>query len=411
MLVPWTHGPVKRGLSIKEPVQASTRNLPATPHGTDFLLARDVLLPMLMGTVQEPCRRFGGHDSEQEALMSPTHSHEESPSAQFLHLFFHSFILSRAIAVAAKLRIADDLKAEAKTADELAHAMGLHARSLYRLLRALAGAGIFAEDDAGRFHLTPLAEPLLSDAPNSWRAFADFLGSEWAYRAYGDLLYSVQTGQPAFDHVYGQSLFDFLAEHPDEAQVFNDAMTNTSQSTAPAILAVYDFSAIRKLVDVGGGHGLLLASILKAYPQMHGKLFDLPSVLEDAPSVLAAHGVGDRCECVGGDFFSVSVPTGGDAYIMQSILHGLDDNHALQLLSNVHNAMRQGGTLLSVEGVVPEGNRPSTSKLGDLHMMIFTPSRERSESEYRALFKRGGFHLTRVVPTPSVLTILEGKRI
>ena len=312
--------------------------------------------------------------------------------------------------VAANLGIADELKAEARTADELAHATGVHARSLYRVLRALAGAGIFAEDEAGRFSLTPLAEPLLSDAPESWRAFANFLGSEWAYRAYGELLYSVQTGQPAFDHVYGQSVGDYLAEHQDQARIFNDAMTNTSQSSAPAILATYDFSGFRKLVDVGGGHGFLLASILRAYPKMHGVLFDLPSVVEDAPAVLAAHGVGDRCECVGGDFLA-SVSSGGDAYIMQSILHGLDDEHALQLLSNVHHAMQERGTLLVVGQPVPETSGPSTSKFANLHMMIFSPSQERSESEYRTLFQRAGFNLTRVVPTSSVLSILEAERI
>ena len=337
-------------------------------------------------------------------------SHEERPSAQFVHLVFDSFILSRAISVAATLGIADDLKVEAKTADELARAKGVHAGSLYRVLRALAGAGIFAEDREARFHLTRLAEPLLSDAPESWRAFAMFLGSDWAYRAYGDLLYSVQTGRPAFDHVYGQSLFEYLSEHPDQAQIFNDAMTDTSKSSAPAILDVYDFSGIRRLVDVGGGHGFLLASILKAYPEMHGVVFDLPSVVKDAPPVLAAHGAGGRCEYVGGDFL-VSVPAGGDAYIMQAILHGSEDDQALQLLSNVHHAMQERGTLLSVEQVVPEGNEPSTSKFGNLHMMVFSPSHERSEGEYRSLFHRAGFDLTRVVPTASVFSIMEGTRI
>jgi hypothetical protein len=170
--------------------------------------------------------------------MSQTTPHGASPSAQLVQMMFDSFILVRAISVAAKLGIADLLTADAKTADELAQATGVHAPSLYRVLRALASVGIFGADEAGRFHLTPLAEPLRSDAADSWRAFANFLGSDWAYRAYGDLLYSVQTGQPAFDHVYGKSLFEYLAEHPDQARIFNDAMTNSSQASAPAILAV-----------------------------------------------------------------------------------------------------------------------------------------------------------------------------
>ncbi|MBX3002167.1 MAG: hypothetical protein KF893_26825 [Caldilineaceae bacterium] len=176
--------------------------------------------------------------------MSPTTVQDIPPSAQLLHMMFDSFILSRAISVAAKLGIADLLQTGAKTAEVLAQETEVHAPSLYRVLRALASAGIFAEDEAGRFHLTPLAEPLCTDAPDSWRAFANMLGSDWAYRAYGDLFYSVQTGQPAFDHVHGKSLRAYLTENPDQARVFNDAMTNTSQSSAPAILAAYDFSDI-----------------------------------------------------------------------------------------------------------------------------------------------------------------------
>jgi O-methyltransferase/methyltransferase family protein len=342
--------------------------------------------------------------------MSPTTPQDVPPSAQLLHMIFDSFILSRAISVAAKLGIADLLKADAKTADELAQATRVYTPSLYRVLRALASVGIFAEDETGRFHLTPLAEPLRSDASDSWRAFANFLGSDWAYRAYGDILHSVQTGQPAFDHVYGKPLFEYLAENSDQARIFNDAMTNSSQSSAPAILSVYDFSGITKLIDVGGGHGFLLASILKAYPQMQGVLFDLPSVVEGAEPVLEAQGVSDRCECIGGDFFT-SVPSGGDAYIMQAILHGMTNEQVLQLLHTIHQSMRENGTLVQVDAVVPEGNEPSTSKFGNLHMMIFTPSYERSEAEYRALYERAGFKLTRVLPTASVFSILEGKPI
>jgi hypothetical protein len=340
--------------------------------------------------------------------MSPTPVQDIPPSAQFLHMMFDSFILSRAISVAAKLGIADLLQAGAKTADELAQATGVHAPFLYRVLRALASAGIFAEDEAGRFGLTPLAEPLCTDAPDSWRAFANMLGSDWAYRAYGELLHSVKSGEPAFDHAHGKSFREYLTENPDELRVFNDAMTNTSQSSAPAILAAYDFSGITKLVDVGGGHGFLLASILKAYPHMQGVLFDLPAVVAGAAPILEAHGVSDRCECIGGDFLA-SVPSGGDAYIMQSILHGGTEETALQLLHNVRQSIQKNGVLLQVDMVVPEGNEPSTSKFGSLHMMVFTRNDERSEAEYRSLYERAGFKLTRVLPTASVSSILEGK--
>jgi hypothetical protein len=213
-------------------------------------------------------------------------------------MIFDSFILSRAISVAAQLGLADMLRAGPKSADELAQTAGAHAPSLYRVMRALASEGIFAEDDAGCFHLTPLAEPLCSDTPGSWCAYAKFIGSDWSYRAYGDLLYSVQTGRPAFVHAFGKPLFDYLQENPEQASIFNTAMTNVSQSSAPAILSAYDFSGFTKLVDLGGGHGFLLASILRAYPHLHGVLFDLPSVVEGAVHIREARDVSGRCEII-----------------------------------------------------------------------------------------------------------------
>jgi len=342
--------------------------------------------------------------------MPVTSSQDSSQSANLLHMFFDSFILARAISVAAKLGIADLLTSDAKTAVELAQAIGVHAQSLYRVLRALASAGIFAEDEAGRFHLTPLAEQLCSDAPNSWRGFANFLGSDFAYRAYGDLLYSVQTGQPAFNHVFGKGVSEYLGENPEQARIFNEGMTSTSQQSAPAVLAVYDFSGIKKLVDVGGGQGFMIASILKAYPQMNGVLFDLPNVVSGAAPILEAQGVSNRCICIGGNYLE-SVPKGGDLYFMQAILHGMRDEQALQLLQNVRESMNENGTLLQVDFVIPNGNAYSTSKFGDLHMMIFTPSHERTEAEYRALYEQAGFSLTRVLQTSALTTVLEGKRL
>lgn len=333
-----------------------------------------------------------------------------SPSAQLVQMFFESFLLSRAIWVAAHLNIADLLAVNTRTADELAQATGVHAPSLYRVLRALASSGIFAEDETRRFHLTPLAEPLRSDVPDSWHAFAKLIGSDWMYGAYGDILYSVQTGQPAFDHVYGKSLSEYLAENPDQARLHNEGMTNTSQASAPAVLAAYDFSGITKLVDVGGGHGFLLASILKAYPQMRGVLFDLPAVVAGAAPILEAHGVSERCECIGGDFFT-AIPRDGDAYILQGILYGMADEYALRLLHNIRQSMRENGILLQIDIVVPEGNVPSTSKFSNLNMMLYTPNRDRTAAEHRALYERVGFQVTRVLPTSWIYGIVEGRQI
>lgn len=334
---------------------------------------------------------------------------DATQSANLLPMFFDSFILSRAISVAAKLGIADLVTTDGKTADELAQASGVHAPSLYRVMRVLAGAGIFAEDEAGRFHLTPLAEQLRSDAPDSLRGFVNFINSDFSYRTYGDMLYSVQSGQPAFEHAYGKNIFAYLKENPDQARIFNEGMTSISKRSAPAVLGVYDFTGVNKLVDVGGGQGFMLASFLKAYPQMHGVLFDLPSVVSQAAPILEASGVSDRCECIGGNYFE-SVPAGGDLYFMQLILHALSDEQILQILHNVREAMSENGTILQVDHIIPNGNEPSTSKYGDVHIMVFTPSHERTEAEYSALYEKAGFRITRMLETSGFYSALEVKR-
>jgi hypothetical protein len=334
---------------------------------------------------------------------------ETPPSAQLLQMIF-GFMASQAISVVAKLGVADLLADKAKSADELAQATGVKARPLYRILRALASVGIFAEDDAGRFRLTPLAEPLRSDAPNSLRGFSIFMGADWHWRVWSELSYSAQTGQPGFERIYGQAYFDYLAKNPEPARVFNDAMTSFSASVGAAVVEAYDFSGIKKLVDIGGGHGLLLASILEKYSQMTGVLFDAPSVVDGAKDVIKGRGVGERCEIVGGDFFK-SAPAGGDAYIMKHIVHDWDDERALTILKNCHRAATENAKLLVVEMVIPEGNAPSLGKFLDLEMLLFLHSYERTEAEYRALFERAGFKLTRIVPTALPHSVIEAVRI
>ena len=212
-----------------------------------------------------------------------------------------------------------------------------------------------------------------------------------------------------FESIYGKAYFDYLAENPAPAEVFNDAMTSLSASVSAAVVSAYDFSGITKLVDVGGGHGLLLASILEKYPQISGVLFDAPSVIEGANDVIEAHDVGGRCETVGGDFFA-SVPAGGDAYIMNHITHDWKDERALKILQNCHRAMTEGGRLLVVEMVLPEGNTPSLGKFMDLQMLLFLHSYERTEAEYSSLYQRAGFKLTSIVPTLSPYSVIEGVR-
>ncbi len=317
------------------------------------------------------------------------------------------FALSRSIAVAAQFGVADLLKDGPKSADELAQAIGAHPRSLYRLLRALAGAGIFAEEADGHFSLTPLSELLRSDAPESLRAFAAMMANEVQFETWAQLPYSIETGRPAFPHKSGMPWFAWLEQNPAEAKVFHEAMTSLSAGAVAAVVKAYDFSGINKLVDVGGGHGLLLASVLSRYPNMRGVLYDEPTVIRGAEEVLAAHGVADRCEAVGGDFFR-SVPAGGDAYILKHIIHDWSDEECLTILGHCHTGMIAGGKVLIVEMVIPERKVPAVSKFLDLQMLLFLTGRERTEAEYRTLLDRAGFELTRIAPTPSPYSVIEG---
>ncbi len=319
-------------------------------------------------------------------------------------------MISRAIYVAAKLGIADRMKDQPQTAAQLAEATGMHAPSLYRVLRALASVGVFAEDDQGCFGLTPLAASLQTEAPGSLRSLAlYFFGAKFHWDAWGEILHSVQTGETAVKHLHGVEPFAYFERHPEDAAVFNDAMTSISESMKAAIGAAYDFSSLGTLVDVGGGHGSLLAAILQANPRLQGILFDQPSVLEGAARPIEALGVAERCQLVAGDFFA-SVPSGGDAYILKHILHDWDDERAAAILRNIHRAMAPDGKLLVVDFVIPPGNAPSLGKLIDLEMLLLPGGRERTESEFRTLFRTAGFELTRVLPTPSPVSIIEGVR-
>jgi hypothetical protein len=327
-----------------------------------------------------------------------------SPQVAYMQLAT-GYWVSQALYVAAKLRIAELLKDSPRTTDELAAECGAHAPSLYRVLRMLASCGVFAEDSEGRFAMTPLAE-MLQSGPGSMRAMTLHLGEGPSWAAWGALLDSVQTGETAFVHANGKEVFPYYAEHPESNEPFNQAMTDYSGAVISAIMPEYDFSGFAKIVDVGGGHGSLLSAILKANPQARGVLFDLPPAIEGARTALEAAGLQDRCELVGGDFFE-SVPQGGDAYVLKHIIHDWDEERALAILRNVRAAMADGGRLLLVETVIPEGNNPSFSKFSDVHMMVMTGGQERTEAEYAALFRKAGFALTRIVRTESLVSVVE----
>ncbi|MEO7445290.1 MAG: methyltransferase [Ferruginibacter sp.] len=334
---------------------------------------------------------------------------ELPPPVQLMQMLF-GFAASRAIGVSAELHIADLLKDGPKTAEELAQQAGVHARSLYRLLRACASIGVFAEDNEKKFSLTPLAEPLLSDAPGSLRAFAEMISCDWQFQTWAELPYSIKTGKPSFDKVHGKTSFDYFWSNEKAGKQFNDAMTSNSAFSSVAVVNAYDFSSLSTLVDVGGGHGFLLASILAKNPNLKGVLYDTTAIVAAAGKLLKEHGVTAQCETVGGDFFA-SVPAGGDAYIMKHIIHDWNDEQCITLLQNCKKAMNNGGKVLVVEMVVPEGNEPSPAKFLDLQMLQYLPGCERTEKEYAALFQQAGLTLTRIIPTMSPFSIIEGESL
>lgn len=315
--------------------------------------------------------------------------------------------VSQALYVAARLGLADLLKDGPRTFEELAQASSTDAPTLYRLLRALASIGVFAEEEKGRFKLTTLAETLRT-GPGSVRAMVLHLGERPSWDAWGDLLRSVQTGETAFPRVNGIDVFPYYAEHPESQEPFNQAMTEASEVMSQAVTEAYDFSQFERVVDVGGGHAGLMTAILKSSSNATtGTVFDLPEVVEGARSRIEAEGLAGRCETAAGNFFD-SVPEGGDAYTLKMIIHDWDDEHALTILRNIHRAMKAEGKLLVIEQVIPEGNEPSFSKLSDLHMLVMTGGHERTAAEYGKLFEEAGFELTRVIPTQSIMSIVEG---
>jgi hypothetical protein len=310
---------------------------------------------------------------------------------------------TQTIYVATKLGIAELLKDGPKSAQELAQATGTNPRALYRLLRALASINIFAEDQ-GRFSLTPLAECLLDP---STKAMVTMRG-DFQYRAWGELLYSIQTGESAFEKQHGKPIFDYLTENPETGNLFDQAMTGVHGRETEAMLEAYDFTGIGTLADIGGGNGSVITAILKKYPVMQGIIFDLPGVLERTSANIQAAGLTGRCQVVAGNFFE-TVPPGADAYLMRHIIHDWDDDESLTILRNCRKAMRPDGKLLVVEGIVPPGNEPSVSKFFDLAMMVMPGGMERMEEEYRQLFNAAGFRLTRIVPTTTWVSVIEGE--
>lgn len=326
---------------------------------------------------------------------------------QFYRQMFGGSWITQGISVAAELGIADLLAGGPRTVTELAEETNTHGESLYRLLRALAGVGVFAQDAQIRFSLTPLSQLLRSDAPLSQRAFATMMGSEFC-QAWGELLFSVRTGEPGFNKRYRAPFFQYMTNHPERHRIYDAAMAGIHGSETGPVLDAYDFSAFRTIADIGGGNGTALADMLKRLPEVHGILFDLPSVADHARPVMAELGLSERCRVEGGDFFA-AVPTGADAYVLRHIIHDWQDDDAITILRHCQEALNPGGKVLVVEMVIPPGGEPSFGKWLDL-MMLLVDGRERTQAEYDQLFCAAGLKLNRVIPTASDVSIVEGER-
>lgn len=315
---------------------------------------------------------------------------------------------SHLLFVAAKLDIADLLQDGPKSTTDLAKATSTHAPSLYRALRALAGMGVFAEIEPRYFALTPLADLLRTNAPSSLKGLALMTGSEWHNRSWEHLLESVHTGKSYFENIHGVGLYEYLRQHPADQDNLAEAMASMSKQDAVVVCAAYDFSTFHTLVDVGGGTGYFLAAILKATPTLRGILLDQPGVADQARPRMKAEGLEDRCQVVGGDFFS-SVPQGGDGYTIKGVIFNWDDERTTQILANCRQAMNPRGRVLVIESVMPPGNAPSPAKVLDIEMLVGTDGGvARTEAEFRGLFARAGLKVSRILSLPSLYSIIEG---
>jgi hypothetical protein len=319
------------------------------------------------------------------------------------------YMTSSALHVVVELGIADRLVAGPRSADQLARDAAANPDALYRVLRMLSAEGIFEEVAPRHFALTPLSRPLVTGSPA--RDLIDWIADPFHFKVYSEALYAVRTGQPAVEYVTGLPVFDHIGRTPELAEVFNDAMTAMSEVVIPAVIEAYDFSGIDVLVDVAGGHGRVLTSILKAYPRMRGVLLDLPYVVEGARPVIAGLALGHRCRAEAGDMFA-GVPASGDAYILKHIIHDWDDARALVILRNIRQAMRgRRGKVILLESVIDDGNPRDLGRFIDYEMLQMTGGFERTEPQFRSLLAEAGFELTRIVPTKSPLSVVEAEAV
>jgi SAM-dependent methyltransferase len=330
----------------------------------------------------------------------------EVEASQHVFQIALGYIASTALYAAVKLKIADQLAGGPRPVADLARETGANEDALYRILRLLASVGIFEETAPRTFANNARSLTMRSGVPGSLHHMALWMADPFHFRVYADAMHAVMTGQPAVEKTVGMPAFEYFSKNRELSEIFNNAMTMFSTVVIQAALEVYDFSGIDTLVDVAGGHGQVIMSILKMYPSMRGVLADVDHVIAGAIPRIRAEGLESRLRTETIDFFK-AVPEGGDAYIMKHIIHDWDDDRSLTILRNIKKAMKPGGRVILLDSVVQPGNTPDFGKLIDLEMMLFPGGRERTEAEFASLFRRAGFELTRIVPTQSPLSVIE----
>lgn len=339
-------------------------------------------------------------------LSESTHTSSNAPFTMTAIEWVYAHWVSRCVYTVAKLGIADLVKDGSLHCDVLAAKTNTHSDSLYHLLRALASIGIFAETQPRCFGMTPLADCLQSNVNDSIVAEALLRGDEHYYQAWGDLMYSLQTGKSAFEHLYGMDLFQYNDRNPSKGETFDLAMAESEDINA-SVLAAYDFSAVGKVVDVGGGKGSLLTNILQTYSTLTGVLFDRPDVIDRAKNSCKTSVLSDRLQLIGGDFFK-AVTAGGDIYLLKNVIHNWDDRQATSILKCCHQAMSEQARLLVIDAVIPPGNDFYGGKFMDVNMLVMcSGGRDRTEVEFQELFIAAGFKITRIIPTESEVCIIE----
>ena len=331
-----------------------------------------------------------------------------------LYQMASAHFVSHALALAAKLRLADFMKDGPRRCEALAEVTHTNAAALKRVMRLLVSAGVFNETGGGEFELSSLGSFLRSDVPGSMRSMVILFSGEFIQKGWQELEYCVRTGAPAFrKHSPDASAFTAMAADPEAAKIFDEAMATFAPQTSAAIVSAYDFSKFKRIADIGGGNGALMIGILRANPALHGIVFDQPHAATSAREKLKEAGLAARCEAIAGDFFG-KIPSGCDAYMLKHVIHDWNDEQATAILRGCNAAMKRGDTLLVVEGVYPgaidqsEASRGATAT--DVNMLVSTGGRQRSETEFRTLYQGAGFNLARIVPTPGRVSIMEGTK-